>query len=315
MSKPRLCDHFPLPLFAAVMGLSGLALVWRQLEGLWMWPAVASGAMTALAALVFVLLMIAYGCKAILSPQLVLAELAHPVRLNFLPAFSINLILLGILMTPWHQALGLELWRLGAVVHLLLTLIIVSVWLNSERPADSINPVWFIPAVGNVLVPLAAVPAGQVLLAWFFFSIGLFFWLSLGTMVLYRLITGPALPAPMRPSLAILMAPPAVAALSLQALMGEMTVWVFGLYAVALFTFLLLVLQIPHFLKLPYFPSWWAYTFPSAAFTVATFEFSAAHRVFSPHLLTALSLAVTVLIAAVFVRTLTALLRGEMAAH
>jgi tellurite resistance protein len=314
-SSARLCDHLPLPLFASVMGLSGLAMVWRNVEAQWGWPAWMSAGLTGLAVAIFIALIVGYACKFVHSPERVQAELAHPVRINFLPAFSINLILLGILITPWHEPLGLELWRLGAVVQLLLTLIIVSVWLNSERPAESINPVWFIPAVGNVLVPVAAAPAGYPVLGWFFFSIGLFFWVVLGTIVLYRLITGPPLEPAMRPSLAILMAPPAVAALALQALSGEMTQMVFFFYAVALFLFLLLVLQIPGFLKLPYFPSWWAYTFPSAAFTVATFQFSAAYGVFSPILLTALSLAVTVLIGIVLARTLVALRRGEMAGH
>lgn len=315
MATLRPCDHLPLPLFASVMGLSGLAMVWRALEALWGWPATVSAGVTVLAAVVFVLLIFGYLCKFVTHPERVHAELAHPVRINFLPALSINLILLGILITPWHEGLGHELWRLGAVVQLLLTLIIVSVWLNTERPAESINPVWFIPAVGNVLVPVAAAPAGYPLLGWFFFSIGCFFWVVLGTVVLYRLITGPALEPAMRPSLAILVAPPAVAALALQALLGEMTHGVFFFYAVALFLFGLLVLQIPGFLKLPYFPSWWAYTFPSAAFTVATFQFAAVHGVFSQTLLTLMGLAVTLLVTIVFGRTLLALARGEMAQH
>lgn len=165
----------PLPLFASVMGLAGLAMVWRATETHWGLTHTISLTITALACAVFVILLLAYAAKWFIAPDRVLAELNHPVRINFLPAVAINLLLLGILISPWQPDIGLDLWRIGAVLQLLLTLIIVNVWLNSERPAASINPAWFIPAVGNVLVPVAAAPAGYPMTAWFFLSIGLFF--------------------------------------------------------------------------------------------------------------------------------------------
>ncbi len=305
----------PLPLFASVMGLSGLAMVWRATEIHWGLMHGISQSITILTITVFVLLIAAYITKWFLAPERVLAELNHPVRINFLPAISINFILLGILITPWLPELGLDLWRLGAALQLLLTLIIVNIWLNSERPSASINPAWFIPAVGNVLVPVAAAPAGYPLVSWFFLSIGLFFWAILVTVIFYRLITKPALEPQMRPTLVVMIAPPTVSFLSLTAMTGEMGIGAMALFFIAVFFVLLLIPQIPGFLRLPYFPSWWAYTFPVAAFVVACHRFAHFEGLLSDAMLLALTALATLIIGIVFFRTLLALARGEMAHH
>ncbi len=305
----------PLPLFASVMGLSGLGLVWHAMETRWQFSHVTSGILTLLAAAIFIALLVTYGLKALRFRPRVEAELSHPVRINFLPAISINLILLGILSRGWSEPVSNALWISGAALQLGLTVLIVNVWLNSERPPNSINPAWFIPAVGNVLVPMAAVPAGHELTAWFFFSIGLFFWIILGTVVFYRLIIGDALEPPMRPTLAILLAPPAVAFLAWLQLSGDALGAGVIFYFIALFTFLLLLPQIPAFLKLPFFPSWWAYTFPTAAFTAASFRFAELTGAVGNLPLLLLATVVNVIILTVAARTLLAVFRGELAAH
>lgn len=305
----------PLPLFASVMGTCGLGLVWHAVEARWGLPPVMSAALTAIAGAVFVVLLIAYAIKALRHRDRVMGELRHPVRINFLPAIAINLILLGILSRPWFEGLSNVLWMSGAVLQLFLTLVIVTVWLNSERAPNSLNPAWFIPAVGNVLVPVAAVPADFVLTAWFFFSIGLFYWVMLGTLVFYRLVTGDALEPPMRPTLAILMAPPSVAFLAWLQLGSGLSGAGLVLYFIALLNFLLLIPQVPGFLKLPFFPSWWAYTFPLAAFTVATFRFDALTGAIGDGILALLAALATAVIALVAGRTLVAIARGELAAH
>ncbi len=305
----------PLPLFASVMGTCGLGLVWHAAESRWGFEPLISGSLTVLAGLIFAVLLLAYGWKVLHYRDRVLTEIHHPVRINFLPAIAINLILLGILARPWLEPLSDSLWMLGAALQLVLTVAIVTVWFNKERPPNSLNPAWFIPAVGNVLVPLAAVPAGWELTAWFFFSVGMFFWAILGTLVFYRLVTGDALEPPMRPTLAILMAPPAVAFLAWLQLSGGETGAGLMLYFVALLTFLLLLPQVPGFLKLPFFPSWWAYTFPLAAFTVACFRFAETTGAIGNGPLVLLTGLVTVVIVSVAARTLVAVARGELAAH
>ncbi|MFV8836470.1 SLAC1 anion channel family protein [Aquisalimonas sp.] len=306
------CATLPLPLFAAVMGLSGLGLVWQAAGEHWGLPAPIAGAVGLVSATVFVLLLAGYACKAVIAPRAVLEEIRHPVRINFLPAISISLILLGLQAQSTTPSVSLWLWGSGAALHLILTVGIVTRWLGGEQPAAALNPAWFIPAVGNVLVPLAAAPAGYAQLGWFFFAAGILFWVVLGVMVFHRLITGPALEPPMRPTLAVLLAPPSVAFLAWHALTGDVGTAGTLLFYVAVMTALLVVAQLPAFARLPFFPSWWAYTFPAAAFTVAVFHYSDATGANVDMLLGLLTGAVTILLLGVSALTLRALYRGNL---
>ena len=68
----------------------------------------------------------------------------------------------------------------------------------------------------------------------------------------------------------ILVAPPAVGFIAYLQLAGELDAFARLLYYSALFTALLLLWNLKIFLRLPFFLSWWAYSFPTAAFTVAS---------------------------------------------
>lgn len=265
--------NLPVPLFATVMGLSGLALAWRAGETSWEGPAVASTGLTWLTTVLFAVLLSAYLSKFLQHRRQVLEEFRHPVKMNFFPAVSISLILLATLWRPDAPEFARALWVTGAIVHIILTLVTMGRWIGHHPVAiEQINPAWFIPVVGNILLPIGGIPLGFVELSWFFFSIGLVFWLVLMTLVFYRFIFHDPLPERMMPTLVILLAPPSVGFLSWIAIQGEVDAAARILYYVGAFLFLLLLTQVPTFLRLPFFLSWWAYSFPVAAFTVATLE-------------------------------------------
>lgn len=263
--------HFPVPFFATVMGLSGLTIATHKVESLWGAP---HGPATVLFVLTlggFALVAGLYALKALRHPRAVLAEWDHPVRISFFPASSIGLILLGSAALPVNADLARALRGTGAALHLALTLAVMRAWIDHSRfEVAHTNPAWFIPVVGNVLVPVAGVGFAPADVSWFFFSVGLVFWAVLLTIVVYRLIFHPPLPGKMVPTLFILLAPPSVAFLSWVALTGGVDAFGRILYFTAVFFFLLLLTQLPKFARVPFAMSWWAYSFPLAAFTIAT---------------------------------------------
>jgi tellurite resistance protein len=133
-----------------------------------------------------------------------------------------------------------------------------------------VNPAWFIPVVGNVLVPIAGVRFFDPEISWFFFSVGIVFWLVLLTIVMYRLFFHAALPERLLPTLFILVAPPAAAFLAYVALTGAVDAFARILYYSSLALTLLLTSNALRFLKARFFLSAWAYSFPLAAVTIAT---------------------------------------------
>ncbi len=297
--------HLPLPLFTATMGLAGLAMLWYRSQALWGWPGAVGDGAAALAAASFVAMLLAYGVKGALHPRAAWGEIAHPVLINFVPAVSISLVLLGGLVAG-TEPLSTILWGSGAVLQLIVVLAIVTSWTLRQLELEALNPVWFIPAVGNVVVPIPAAQAGYMEVAWFFFSVGIFFWLILMTLIYYRLIFAPNLPEFLLPTLFILLAPPAAAYLAWIALMdgGEPGIVGRMLYYKALFTFLLLLIRVPRLLRVPYYPSWWGYTFPLAAFSMASQHFAQAYLGPAASLaVMVLVLVTTLVIATVFVAT------------
>jgi len=72
------------------------------------------------------------------------------------------------------------------------------------------------------------------------------------------------------PTLFILIAPPAVGFIAYTRLTGELDTLARVLYFSGLFLTLLLFTQAPRFIKLRFFLSWWAYSFPLAAISIAS---------------------------------------------
>jgi tellurite resistance protein len=268
--EPRL-KFFPVSFFAMVMGLTGLAIAWHKAEAVLGLRVRISEALLALAGVAFVALALLYLNKVLRYREAVAKELAHPIQLNFFPTISISLLLLGIATVGQWPGLAGVLWALGTAMHLLLTLYVMEVWIHHEHfEIHHMNPAWFIPVVGNVLVPIAGVPLGFGELSWFFFSVGILFWLILFVIIIYRMLFHQPLPERLMPTFFILIAPPAVGFIAYVQLSGELDAFARVLYYSGLFLTLLLATQVGRFMRLRFYLSWWAYSFPLAAITVAT---------------------------------------------
>jgi tellurite resistance protein len=268
--------HLPLPLFAAPMGLGGLAFAWRAAAHAGLAPAVIGEAAASLAVAVFVLVLSLFAAKATRHPAALSAEWSHPVRGVFAAAATIAAMIAGILIMPWWHAAGAALWAGAALAHVAVAVALLRRWILHPVEVAHAAPSWMIPLVGNILAPLGAVPAGLPELGWLLFGIGAGLWLFVTPLVLNRLIFHPGLPPRLVPSLAILLAPPAVAFLAWVTLAGGgLDATGRLLFGLALFFAASLLAMLPRFLRLPFFVSWWAFTFPAAAFATASIRYAA----------------------------------------
>ncbi len=313
-TDPRLA-HFPITLFASVMGLAGLTLALQLAQSRFCWPDWFSRVALAVTLADFALVAGLYLFKAVRHPAALAAEWRHPVKLAFFPTISMSLLLIATALLPGQPRLAGIVWSVGASAQAMLTLAVFSGWIG-RRPFQPmhISPAWFIPAVGNAIVPAAGVPLGFVELSWMFFSAGVLFWIVLLTLVMNRLIFHDPLPARLLPTLVILMAPPAVALLGwLQLNGGEIDAFARMLYYASLFLAAVVALQVPGFARLPFALSWWALSFPVAALTLATLRYGAltgstAHDALGLGFLSLL----VVVVAGLALRTLRAAARDEI---
>ncbi|MDD2880502.1 MAG: SLAC1 anion channel family protein [Rhodoferax sp.] len=308
-------EHLPVSLFSTVMGLAGTTIAVEKVEHLWGWSGSASSALLAFTVLVFSLISLAYLAKFVLHRQHVIAEFNHPIRMSFFPTMSIGMLLVAVALMGHYPDVSLYLWVIGSTAQLLFTLAILSNWMHHEKfQVQHSNPAWFIPIVGNILVPIAGIPLGFPEVSWFYFSIGLVMWLPMLAVLLNRFFFHPMVPGKMLPTLFILIAPPAVGFIAwVKFHNGAIDDAARIFYYFALFTTLLLFFQAKYFVKLTFALPWWAYSFPLAAMTIASTVMlekvgGSFFIMLVPVLLTVLLALVTMLI----VRTAIAMLRGQI---
>ncbi|MFU8881253.1 MAG: SLAC1 anion channel family protein [Rhodobacterales bacterium] len=307
-------EHFPVTFYAVVMGISGLSMALQSLEQAFGLGALASGLAYGVAVLAFVAISAFYALKALRYPAAIRAEWNHPVRLAFFPAISISLLLLATMTLPRNAAIAEPLWLIGIALQSVLTIAVISGWIGHRAfQTPHLSPAWFIPAVGNVIVPIAGVQMGYTEISWYFLSVGLIFWIVLLTLVMNRLIFHDPMPGRLQPTLVILIAPPAVGFLAWFHLTGEIDAFARILMNGAYLFTALVAVQLPRIVKLPFALSFWALSFPFAAVTIASFLFaaqtgSAVHHLFGTGLMAVLA----VIITALLIRTVRALRAGEI---
>lgn len=271
--QERGIQYFPIALFASVMGVSGVALSVRLFEQIYDIGNGFSSFLLILATLMFLVNSGFFLYRIIKHPELVKIDFNHPVRMNFFGAITISLLLLGALYYDIQEMLSFIVWFIGAVAHFLLTLAILSklIW-KHEFTLAQFNPAWFIPIVGNIVVPLAGVHHTSALINWIFFSIGILFSIIYYTIFMNRIFFQPAPPIKLVPTFFILLAPPGIGFVSYVKLTGEVDIIAYIMFGFAFYLGMLLLVQLKHFLTIPFFLSWWAYLFPNAAVTNATYH-------------------------------------------
>ena len=308
-------EHLPVSLFSIVMGLAGTTIAVEKTEHLWGGSGLASLALLVLTTLVFALISLAYLTKFVLHRPHVVAEFNHPIRMSFFPTLSIGMLLVAIATMGHFPGVSLYLWAVGATVQLVFTLAILSNWMHHEKfQVQHSNPAWFIPIVGNILVPIAGVPLGFPEVSWFYFSVGLMMWTPLLAVLLNRFFFHPMLPGKLLPTLFILIAPPAVGFIAWVKLHhGVVDDAARIFYYFALFTTLLLFFQARYFVRLAFALPWWAYSFPLAAMTIAsTVMLDQVGGTFFTVLVPVLLAVLLALVAMLIFRTARAMLRGQI---
>ena len=262
---------FPISFFAVALGLMGLTLAWQKAEPILDLPVRASLPLLYASTAVFAAIFIAYIAKIARYPDEAKKEFRHPVKLNFFPLLAKILLIMSIIFLAIDMGTSSALWWAGVILQLAFTLIIISAWFQQDIfEVHHMSPAWFIPIVGCIIVPIAGLSHFSPELSWFFFSIGVFWWLMLATIVVNRIIFHRPMPEKLLPTMFILFAPPLIGYISLNKLMGGPTPFGNMLYYIGLFLFMLVAYQYKSFTRIKFYLSWWAYSFPLAALSIAT---------------------------------------------
>lgn len=310
-------EYLPAGMFGSVMGLTGLSLVWHGAHARYQAPGWIADALAVVAVAAFVLLVVAYVLKIITAPDAVRAEFKHPIAVNMFATFWVSLLLLPMVLAPFNLLLARVLWAIGAVGVTVLAWTIVSRWLTTPHERAQATPAWLLPVVGLLDLPLAVPALGWPQLHGLMvagLAVGLFLSIPLFTLVFTRLVFEPPLPAPLQPTLLVLVAPTAVGMSAYVATTGEVDLFAKSLYAVTIFLLAVLLGRLRHLPSCcPFKMGWWAVSFPLAACAIAALRFADAEPGWASEAIAFVLVALsTVVILWLLGQTLLGMARGEL---
>ena len=268
-TKNRL-EFFPIMMYAVVMGLGGLTITYQKAHSWLGFPSIIGTVLMYLTTMAFMTISVIYMTKYYKYKHAVIMEFNHPIRINFFAAISISMLMLAIIFKEVNLPVSAFFWYVGVILHFSLTMHTVRFWINKNQILDHSNPAWFIPIVGNVLVPVGGIGFANPGILNYFFSVGMFFWIVLFALILNRIIFHHQMATKFMPTLFILIAPPAVGFLAYVKLYNQIDTFALMLFNMGLFFTFLVAFMYKNFIKIKFFISWWAFVFPVAAMAISS---------------------------------------------
>lgn len=266
-----IAGNMPASYFGIVLGLAGLGNAWRAAVSAWQLPAAIADAIFIVAGVVWALLVLIYIAKALLAPAKLSAEIAHPVQCCFIGLAGVSTMLIaGGLVPHWHIGayfvfvvgflftIAFGIWRTGGLWH-------------GERDPGTTTAVLYLPTVAGSFVSATVLSAlghpdwGQLV-----FGAGLFSWLAMESVILSWMLTGPAMPAPLRPTLGVQLAPAPVGAVAYIAVSGGAPdIFAHALVGYGVLQLLILARLAPWIREAGAVPGLWAFSFGATAIATA----------------------------------------------
>lgn len=307
--------RIPLNIFGIGFGMAGLATTWRIAVNQHLVVHEVSDVLIGFAAVAWLIPVLLY-LRYVLTTRGVLVSDLHDMTVGSFASLALitPILLAADGIAPYARSVAAVIVDVFVVGVVLLGGWFTGIWMRGGTDLDRLHPGYFLPTVAGGLVASAgAAVVGQERLAQFMLGVGVVYWFILGSMILSRLMFRPPLPDALAPTMAIEIAPAAVASVAYFLIHGAHVTPV--LTALAGYGLLMVLAQIPllsRYRRLRFSLATWAFTFPWAAVaSTALFWLAAEHvtggRVLAYVVLTALS----VLVGAIAFRTIVAVTAGS----
>jgi tellurite resistance protein len=261
----------PASYFGIVLGLAGLGGAWRHAALVWGLPSLPGEVLMLIAAIIWLLVLALYAAKWIYAREAALQELDHPVQCCFVGLIGVATMLVSMACLPYSRLAAQILFALGAIFTIGFAVWRTGILWQGGRDPAATTPVLYLPTVAGAFVTATAAAAlghrdwGQLA-----FGAGLFSWLAIESVLLHRLYTVASMPAALRPTLGIQLAPPVVGALAyLSVTTGAPDPLAYAMLGYGLLQALVLLRLLPWIRQQPFAPSYWAFTFGATALASA----------------------------------------------
>lgn len=256
----KIIQKVPVPLCGVMLGLAALGnLLQSYGEGI-------RYACGIIAALLLVLILL----KLVLFPKMIKEDLQNPIMASVSATFPMALMLLSTYVKPWIGAIAKYIWLFAIVLHLIL-IIYFTIKFIVKLQMPKVFASYFIVYVGIVVAAVTA-PAFEAL------SIGTAaFWFGFVTLLLLlvlvtiRYIKFKQIPEPAQPLICIYAAPTSLCVAGyVQSVTPKSKGFLLTLLVLASILYVFALIKAIGYLKLKFYPSFAAFTFPFVISAIAT---------------------------------------------
>ncbi len=254
--------------------------------------------------ILFFALLVPWILRWILFRKDALKDLEHPIISNFYPTMSVGMLVLAADFIVIGKNFGIAeiFWFIGAFLTIFFSILTPYIMFKGKHvKIDHINPAWFIPPVGLIVIPIAGsliIPHFSgitqefiIFLNYFGWGSGFFIYLALLAIAMYRFILHHPLPNTLSPTIWINLGPIGAGTVALVNLIKNspfitmhepffifgFLFWGFGIWWIIMA--IAMTLHYIKRLKLPYAMSWWAFTFPLGAYVAASHTISSIFKI------------------------------------
>lgn len=302
----RVIEKFAPSWYAMVMGTVGLSIVFyyaSEVLNLFYW--VGYGFFV-FSVFIFVLFFVPWILRFFIAINNVKEDFYHPVKGSFFSTMPISMLLISFAMLLYkeHTFLGnsndfvsLIIFWIGTFLVLVMgILVIVFLFFNEKIEVSHSNFAWFIPPVAHIIVTRVGLELlnvfprttmGEIVfwVSMFCLGIGLFMYIFLGSIVMYRYIFHQVPSGEMSPTTFIQLAPLGIFTTifaKMLGIFGGANIGVFAMLSILFWSFgiwwliVAVITLISHIKenKLPFGLSWWAFVFPLVAISLGTYSVS-----------------------------------------
>ena len=272
--------NLPIGMHGAVMGLAGLGLTARSaasvFPGVFRAPAYFTEPWVLLGGLAFAVLLPAYLLKVLFYPKEAKEEFWNPAQLGFCGALPVGMSLVAGGLAPYSPFLGDLLWWIAVALLLAFQVWALLRWLSGGIELAQVNAGWLIILVGGIVVPGPGIALGHIEASRFMFGVSAAGAALLTPLLFYRAVVAPPLPEALRPTWFILLVPFSLIYANGIALFESM-IFLENLFFFSVVLAAALLVYSRNFLRWPFGPPWWAFTFPLDALAYAAVRYAQDH--------------------------------------
>ena len=259
----NLIEKIPIPVSGLILALFSIGNLFNGVNPLlkYMFGAIA---------LIFLILLV---LKVILYPKYIKDDFKNPVIVSSSGTFSMSLMILSTYLIPYVPTAAYTLWIIGIALHISLMIYFTYNFIISSFDISTVYPTYWIVYVGITMGAITSHSHNIESIGFIFFAIGFIGMLITTPAVIYRYIKHPQIPNMNKPLICIFTALFSILIVGYLNSSPNMSYeFMIGLYIIACIFYIFSLYKFISYLKLEFYPSFSAFSFPFVISAVATKE-------------------------------------------